>query len=538
MPTETKKIELLSENLKRIGVQGLANRPNASGNQYGKSGLSAAELKEKFDAFPEAIRQKVNDIIAMLSGGEAAKYIAINFDELEINNLYDLLVMISDGSLANALKVNKSTPDDEPWVLSGIINELYEYVSSHQEEINNIKTELEEKIENAANSAAKYLDDIQHRALPPMLYIAHRGGALWNVTSADGSTRYFPANTLVGLSTAIRHGFTTLEVDVGRTKDGVFVVYEQDTVDGTAVGNLTLSSIRSKVKITSVVGDDGTTIKATEQVPTLTQVLALCSGLDVDIVLNVKNSTHGKASEIVKLLDDYGLKNHAYISSHNRAELEAYKSIDNSMPLVMLYYDGYTPSESELDDVYKHLKTPINIVFVGMSDDSDIQTACEYVKKSNLDGIIAYTIDTQSKLDELSPYIIGCLTNTSFAQEPSHIGNGSTGCYARPSNSTARGIECYANSGQGSMASGSYSETGCTASHALGYGTLTKTRNGQLACGFWNQADANALFVVGCGTGANGRKNAFTVYDDAIKVGNTQITESQLQNLLALLDRP
>lgn len=407
-----------------------------------------------------------------------------------------------------------------------------------ESDLESAKTELEEKIENAANSAAKYLDDIHRRALPPMLYIAHRGGALWNVTSADGSTRYFPANTLVGLSTAIRHGFTTLEVDVGRTKDGMFVVYEQDTVDGTAVGNLTLSSIRSKVKITSVVGDDGTTIKATEQVPTLDQVLALCSGLDVDIVLNVKSSTHGKASEIVKLLDDYGLKNHAYISSHNRAELEAYKSIDNSMPLVMLYYDGYTPSESELDDVYKHLKTPINIVFVGMSDDSDIQTACEYVKESNLDGIIAYTIDTQSKLDELSPYIIGCLTNTSFAQEPSHIGNGSTGCYARPSNSTAMGVRCYANSGQGSVASGSDSESGCAASHALGLGALTKKRNGQFACGSWNQADENALFVTGCGTGANGRKNAFTVYDDAIKVGNTQITESQLQNLLALLDRP
>ena len=551
----TKEINSLSENLRRdVGVQGLANRPNANGNQYGKSGLSSAELKERFDAFPEAIRVKVNEIIAMLSGGEAAKYIAIDYKKLGIepasdgmspNNIYDLLVMISDGSLANALKV-KSASDSETWTLSGIINELHEYVSTHEEEISGIKeelennlesakTELEEKIENAANSAAKYLDDIQRRALPPMLYIAHRGGGLWNVTSADGSTRYFPANTLVGLTTAIRHGFTTLEVDVGRSKDGVFVVYEQDTVDGTAVGNLTLSSIRSKVKITSVVDKDGTTIKATEQVPTLDQVLALCSGLGVDIVLNVKNSTHGKASEIVKLLDDYGLKNHAYISSHNRAELEAYKSIDNSMPLVMLYYDGDTPDQSELDDVYKHLKTPINIVFVGMSDDSDIQTACKYVKKSNLDGIIAYTIDTQSKLDELSPYIIGCLTNTSFAQEPSHIGNGSTGCYARPSNSTAMGMECYANSGQGSMASGYYSETGCTASHALGRGVLTKKRDGQLACGSWNQADENALFVAGCGTGINDRKNAFVIYDDAIKVGTTKITEAQLKKLLAML---
>lgn len=555
MPTETKKIELLSENLKRIGVQALANRPNANGNQYGESGFSADGLKKRFDAFPEAIRQKVNDIIAMLSGGEAAKYIAIDYEKLGIepasdgmapNNIYDLLVMISDGSFANALKVI-SASDGETWTLSGIINELHEYVSTHEEEISGIKeelendlesakTELEEKIENAANSAAKYLDDIQRRALPPMLYIAHRGGGLWNVTSADGSTRYFPANTLVGLTTAIRHGFTTLEVDVGRTKDGVFVVYEQDTVDGTAVGNLTLSSIRSKVKITSVVDKDGTTIKATEQVPTLDQVLALCSGLNVDIVLNVKNSTHGKASEIIQLLDDYGLKNHAYISSHNRAELEAYKSIDNSMPLVMLYHDGDTPDQSELDDVYKHLKTPINIVFVGMSDDGDIQTACEYVKKSNLDGIIAYTIDTQSKLDELSPYIIGCLTNTSFAQEPSHIGNGSTGCYARPSNSTAMGVGCYANSGQGSIASGSYSESGCYASHALGLGALTKKRNGQLACGAWNQADENALFVAGCGTGANGRKNAFTVYDDAIKVGSTKATENQVAGLLAHLD--
>ena len=147
MPTETKKIELLSENLKRIGVQALANRPNANGNQYGESGFSADGLKKRFDAFPEAIRQKVNDIIAMLSGGEAAKYIAIDYEKLGIepasdgmapNNIYDLLVMISDGSFANALKVI-SASDGETWTLSGIINELHEYVSTHEEEISGIK---------------------------------------------------------------------------------------------------------------------------------------------------------------------------------------------------------------------------------------------------------------------------------------------------------------------------------------------------------------------------------------------------------------
>ena len=75
-----------------------------------------------------------------------------------------------------------------------------------------------------------------------------------------------------------------------------------------------------------------------------------------------------------------------------------------------------------------------------------------------------------------------------------------------------------------------------TASAAMGKGTQTNAQY-QLVCGSYNAA-SNDLFTVGNGTGPNARSNAFAVKSNTtptIRLGNTELTEAQLQALLRLI---
>lgn len=90
--------------------------------------------------------------------------------------------------------------------------------------------------------------------------------------------------------------------------------------------------------------------------------------------------------------------------------------------------------------------------------------------------------------------------------------------------------------GQTTTASGAYS-------HAEGTHTIA-SNNGMHACGLYNTDPIETeLFAVGNGSDSNARSNAMTVYKNgtvkaqiALQIGSTAITETQLQQLLALLN--
>lgn len=98
---DVKKFEKIEKSFTKDGIQALADRPNAN-NQYGVSGLSAQQLKARFDAMPEEIKLKVNAVIDGLysDGGE---YIPFSLDDTH-KTVYDLLTAIGDGTLAKYLK--------------------------------------------------------------------------------------------------------------------------------------------------------------------------------------------------------------------------------------------------------------------------------------------------------------------------------------------------------------------------------------------------------------------------------------------------
>lgn len=83
-------------------IASLSDRPNQS-SRYGQGGLTAQQLKAKFDELSDEIIQKYNDLVSGLSGDEAAKYVRI-IGLNGINTLYDLAAAVNNGSLADLMK--------------------------------------------------------------------------------------------------------------------------------------------------------------------------------------------------------------------------------------------------------------------------------------------------------------------------------------------------------------------------------------------------------------------------------------------------
>lgn len=117
--------------IKAMGVQALANRPNAAG-QYGQAGLSAEALKLWFDKLSTLLASKINEIQDAISGEDAAKYIGLAVSEYK--TLDELIEAMGDGGFAaNVMKVypaaDKNVLADLQSVIYGIaesVSELYE----------------------------------------------------------------------------------------------------------------------------------------------------------------------------------------------------------------------------------------------------------------------------------------------------------------------------------------------------------------------------------------------------------------------------
>lgn len=76
-------------------IASLSDRPNSS-PRYGIGDLSAQELKKRFDAFPELVKEKLNAIISALSSADAAKYITLDGSIGGVDNLYDFLALFCE----------------------------------------------------------------------------------------------------------------------------------------------------------------------------------------------------------------------------------------------------------------------------------------------------------------------------------------------------------------------------------------------------------------------------------------------------------
>lgn len=107
-------------------------------------------------------------------------------------------------------------------------------------------------------------------------------------------------NTLESLKLAVELGVTMIEFDIQRTKDGVFVLMHDETVDRTTDGTgrvdaMTLEEFK-KLKTGS-----GYTP------PTLAEVLDWLKTNDIRFIIDFKITDEGQAKELIKIVEESGL---------------------------------------------------------------------------------------------------------------------------------------------------------------------------------------------------------------------------------------
>ena len=139
--------QITDSQARKASIEALSDRPNKT-SHFGEGGLSAQQLKQRFDALPELSRKKINEIIAAFNTVEGAKYIGINAAEQD--NLYDFL------ALFKAAERNGKN-------ISDYIEMLYEPIAGGKETSTSIKNIINEVCSVLISDRA-VLDDINVRS--------------------------------------------------------------------------------------------------------------------------------------------------------------------------------------------------------------------------------------------------------------------------------------------------------------------------------------------------------------------------------------
>ena len=141
---ELKKIEKITDSdIKRVGVQALADRPNRS-SQYGTGGLSASELKKSFDSLASLISKRLNELIEGLSSDDAANYIKVALGDY--TTLGDIILAIENGELARKLKVYPSASATNAVALQVTINGITKNIADEIENRISADTDLQKSV--------------------------------------------------------------------------------------------------------------------------------------------------------------------------------------------------------------------------------------------------------------------------------------------------------------------------------------------------------------------------------------------------------
>ena len=156
--------------VKSTKISSLSDRPNAA-SEYGGEALSAKELKERFDALPEAIRGKFNELLGFMQEEDFAGEIKINLCDT-ISTLADLVEAIKTGELAKNLYVT----DEQNGKKS--LTAIYQNLTEDVERLATYKadeTDVEAKLGGKADKT-----DVEAKLADAKKYTDEQIAALWD----------------------------------------------------------------------------------------------------------------------------------------------------------------------------------------------------------------------------------------------------------------------------------------------------------------------------------------------------------------------
>ncbi len=169
-----------------------------------------------------------------------------------------------------------------------------------------------------------------------VLIMAHRG--------ASG---YAPENTLPAFQMAVDMNADGIECDIHLTKDDVFVVCHDDTVDRTSNGHGEIKALEASYIKTLDFGTKYDAKFAGTQAPTLREMLDVVKDMNP---INIEIKEFGKGDDAKALdnfyaiLKEYGILSNTIVSSFNAPLLKLLKEMHPDVYTCLLYTQMRSPA--------------------------------------------------------------------------------------------------------------------------------------------------------------------------------------------------
>ena len=211
------------------------------------------------------------------------------------------------------------------------------------------------------------------------------------ITAHRGSSRTAPENTIPAIEAAVEEMADSVEIDVQMTADGVVVLGHDASVKRVAGVNRSIASMTFEELEKLDVGSWFSSEYAGTRIPSLSEVLELCSqktSLNIEIKYVGKNSElPEKTAEMVR---EYGMENQCVITSTNLSYL---KRVKEALPEIRT---GYIISAA-----YGNFYSSEDVDFIsirsGFVTSALMQNAHEQGK-----AVYAWTVNTKSELERLT----------------------------------------------------------------------------------------------------------------------------------------
>jgi len=209
-----------------------------------------------------------------------------------------------------------------------------------------------------------------------------------------------PENTLPAFRLSRLKGFKHVETDVRFTLDGIPVLLHDKTIDRTSTGSGNVGDYSyEQIRMLDFGGWKSINYKDTV-IPTLDEFLSLCSKIGLEPDIELKEGSQKQIEEIVRKVDDYGLKGKATYISFSTTLLKYVLEAD---PTARVGFLSSVISESVINSALS-LRLESNEVFVGASDYSE--SAIALCKEANL-PLNVWVVNSENAILALPSYVSG-----------------------------------------------------------------------------------------------------------------------------------
>lgn len=157
------------------------------------------------------------------------------------------------------------------------------------------------------------------------------------LTAHRGLSSVAPENTAPAIEEAGKAGYYAAEFDVMPTKDGVWVLIHDDTVDRTMNGTGAVSDMTyAELLELNVIGGNGAENYPDLKISTLDEVLDICEKYSMRAMIEIKGGGPEDMKSVLDIIGRKNLKNKPLIIDFNKDRVSAMRELDKDVEIWFL----------------------------------------------------------------------------------------------------------------------------------------------------------------------------------------------------------